>query len=88
MTGEEQRNTIAAFAEYLKKEDVCFFILAYKSNGDLTCVMDANDDLPNALACAMSKNGGDIEEALAMALAINAEREGRLIQINDNQNEN
>lgn len=88
MTGQEQKNTIAAFAEYLKKEGTCFFILAYKSDGDLTCVVDANDDLPNALACAMSRDGGDIEQAIGMALAINAEREGRLIQINNNPNEN
>lgn len=88
MTGEQQKNTIAAFSEYLKKEGVSFFILAYQSEGDLTCSMNAGDDFPHALACAMNDEESGLEEAFGVALALNAQAKGRLIRINNNNNYN
>lgn len=89
MTGEEQKNTIAAFSEYLKKEDVCFFILAYKPEGDLTITINAGEELPNALACALNDDENGLEEAFGRALVLNAQAKGRLIILNNNDfNEN
>lgn len=86
MTGEEQRNTIAALSEYLKKEGVSFFLLAYQSEGDLTCTVDAGNDLPQALAYIIGDN--DFEEVFATALAIHAQRTGKFVQIDNEQNYN
>ncbi len=89
MTGEEQKNTIAAFSDYLKKEGVSFFILAYKPAGDLTVAINAGDELPNALACALNDEESGLEEAFGRALALNAHAKGRLIILNNNDfNEN
>lgn len=88
MTGEEQKNTVAAFAEYLKKEGVSFFVLAYVSDGDLTCSLDAGEDLSSALAFILNDEENGLEQVFAEALAINAKNKGRLIQINNNFNGN
>ena len=86
MTREEQRNTIAALSEYLKKEGVSFFLLAYQSEGDLTCAVDAGDDLPQALAYIIGDN--DFDEVFATALAIHAQRTGNFVKISNKQNFN
>lgn len=86
MTGKEQRNTIAALSEYLKKEGVSYFLLAYQSEGDLTCTVDAGGDLPQALAYIIGDN--NLEEVFATALAIHAQRTGNFVKINNEQNFN
>lgn len=87
MTGEEQKQTIAAFSEYLNKEGVCHIILAYRSDGDLTFAFNANEDMPQAIAHVAMRDK-EILSTFAMALGICARENGNIIQINNNYNEN
>ena len=87
MTGDEQKQTIAAFSEYLNKEGVCHIVLAYRSDGDLTFAFNANEDMPQAIAHVAMKDK-EILNAFAIALGICARECGNIIRINNRANEN